>query len=115
MKRWETATKRGHSGANIESFGDAAWWAVVTVSTVGYGDRYPVTVEGRVVALGLMLGGIALLGVVTASIASWLIARVQEVENEAEAATRADVAALAARVEELHRVLAELRSELPNR
>ena len=107
--------ERGHPGANIESFGDAAWWAVVTVSTVGYGDRYPVTAEGRAVALGLMLGGVALLGVVTASIASWLIARVQEVENVAEAATRADVAALAARVEELHRVLAELRSELPNR
>lgn len=107
--------ERGHPAANIESFGDAAWWAAVTVSTVGYGDRYPVTAEGRAVALGLMLGGIALLGVVTASIASWLIARVQEVENEAEAATRADVAALAARVEDLHRALAELRSELPTR
>lgn len=107
--------ERGKPGANIESFGDAAWWAVVTVSTVGYGDRYPVTAEGRAVALGLMLGGVALLGVVTASIASWLIGRVQEVEAEAGAATRADVAALAAQVEDLHRVLAELRSELLNR
>ena len=101
--------ERGHPGANIRDFGDAAWWAVATVSTVGYGDRYPVTTEGRAVAFGLMLGGIALLGVVTASIASWLIDRVQEAEETAESATRADVAALAARVEDLHRILAEMQ------
>jgi voltage-gated potassium channel len=102
--------ERGHPGANIVDFGDAAWWAVVTVSTVGYGDRYPVTGEGRAVALGLMLGGIALLGVVTASIASWLIERVQEAEELAESATQADVAALAARVEDLHRILVEMQA-----
>ncbi|HEX8094876.1 potassium channel family protein [Jatrophihabitans sp.] len=101
--------ERGHPGANIVNFGDAAWWAVTTVSTVGYGDRYPVTTEGRAVALGLMLGGVALLGVVTASIASWLIDRVQEAEEMAESATRADVAALVAKVDELHRVLIELQ------
>lgn len=101
--------ERGHPGANIVSFRDAAWWAVATVSTVGYGDRYPTTTEGRAVAVGLMLGGVALLGVVTASIASWLIDRVREAEEIAEAATRADVAALAARVEDLHRILAEMQ------
>jgi voltage-gated potassium channel len=108
--------ERGHPGANIQDFGDAAWWAVVTVSTVGYGDHYPVTTEGRAVALGLMLGGIALLGVVTASIASWLIDRVQEAETAAEAATRADVAALALQVAELHRILAAMRTaqQLPD-
>jgi voltage-gated potassium channel len=97
--------ERGHPHATIVNFGDAAWWAVVTISTVGYGDRYPVTTEGRAVAVGLMLGGVALLGVVTATIASWLIDRVQEAEEMAESATRADVAALAAQVEELHRIL----------
>jgi voltage-gated potassium channel len=60
-------------GANITEFGDALWWSVVTVTTVGYGDHYPVTVEGRLVAVGLMLIGIALVGVLTAAVASWFI------------------------------------------
>ncbi len=48
------------------------------MTTVGYGDRYPVTTEGRFVAVGLMLVGLAVVGVVTASIAAWLIANVQQ-------------------------------------
>jgi voltage-gated potassium channel len=101
--------ERGRPGANIQTFGDALWWAVVTISTVGYGDRYPVTTEGRLVALGLILGGVALLGVVTASIASWLIDNVRATEHSEQSATRADVAALAARVEDLHRILTDLQ------
>lgn len=58
--------ERGAEGANILSLGDALWWAATTVTTVGYGDRYPVTVEGRLVALLLMLVGIGLVGTVTA-------------------------------------------------
>lgn len=46
-------TERGQSGANIQSPGDAWWWAISTVTTVGYGDRYPVTTSGRVVAVAL--------------------------------------------------------------
>lgn len=61
--------ERGHGG-NIQTFGDALWWAIVTMSTVGYGDKFPVTTEGRFVGVGLMLAGIALLGIVTASVAS---------------------------------------------
>lgn len=86
--------ERGHDGANINTFGDAVWWAVTTVMTVGYGDRYPVTVEGRFVAVGLMIAGIALIGVVTASFATWLIDRVRQVEAESRSATAADVNAL---------------------
>jgi voltage-gated potassium channel len=69
--------ERHRPAANITTFGDALWWAVSTITTVGYGDRYPITTEGRFIAVGLMIGGIALLGVVTASIASWLIDRVR--------------------------------------
>jgi len=90
--------EREAPGANITGFGDAMWWAMTTVTTVGYGDRYPVTTTGRFVAAGLMLCGIALIGVVTASFASWLIERVTEVEEESEAATRRDIAALTAEV-----------------
>ncbi|CAM3194926.1 potassium channel family protein [Nocardioides dubius] len=68
--------ERDASGANITTAGDALWWATTTVTTVGYGDRFPVTTEGRLVAVMLMLVGIGLVGSVTASIASWLLARV---------------------------------------
>lgn len=55
---------------NIHSYPDALWWAIVTVTTVGYGDRFPVSEGGRVVAVILMLLGISLIGVLTATIAS---------------------------------------------
>jgi len=57
-------------GSNIHSYPDALWWAIVTVTTVGYGDRYPVSAGGRAVAVILMLVGIGLIGVLTATVAS---------------------------------------------
>lgn len=57
-------------GSNIHSYPDALWWAIVTVTTVGYGDRYPTTQGGRAVAVVLMLVGIGLIGVLTATVAS---------------------------------------------
>jgi len=99
--------ERGREGANINSFGDAVWWAASTVTTVGYGDRFPVTVTGRVVAAFLMLAGIALLGVVTASVASYLLERVQRVEEESQSATRRDIEHLAEEVTALRAVVAE--------
>jgi len=60
-------------GSNIHDYADALWWAIVTVTTVGYGDRYPVTAGGRVVAAVLMLVGIGLIGVLTATVASVFI------------------------------------------
>lgn len=99
--------ERGAKGATITTFGDATWWAFTTVTTVGYGDRYPITGQGRFIAGGLMLAGIALLGIVTASLASWLIDKVRAVEEHAQAATRADVAALTAEVRALRAELGE--------
>lgn len=69
----ELDAERGSAKANITSFGDAAWWAAATMTTVGYGDHFPTTGEGRIVGLGLMLGGIALVGTVTAALASWFV------------------------------------------
>jgi voltage-gated potassium channel len=60
-------------GSNIHNYPQALWWAIVTVTTVGYGDRYPMTEGGRVVAVVLMLVGIGLIGVLTATVASVFI------------------------------------------
>jgi voltage-gated potassium channel len=99
--------ERDAPNASITTFGDALWWTVTTITTVGYGDRYPVTVEGRIVAGVLMVGGIALLGVVTASIASWFVETVRATGREVER----DAERLAARSEaQLDAVLAELRA-----
>lgn len=65
-------------GANITTFGDALWWAATTVTTVGYGDRYPVTFQGRVIAVVLMIIGIGVVGAVTASVATWILGRVAD-------------------------------------
>jgi voltage-gated potassium channel len=98
--------ERHSSHSNIATFGDALWWSVTTVTTVGYGDHYPVTTEGRFVAVGLMLAGIALIGVVTASFATWLLDRVRQVEQDVTTditssldALRAEVAALREQLE----------------
>jgi voltage-gated potassium channel len=64
--------ERDAPGANITSFGQALWWAVVTLATVGYGDTYPVTVLGRIWAVFLMAGGVAIVGTASATIISVL-------------------------------------------
>lgn len=69
--------------ANIKTAEDALWWAYVTITTVGYGDKYPVTPEGRLIAAALMTVGVALFGTFTAYVASWFVARRVE-EDEAE-------------------------------
>lgn len=60
-------------GSNITNVGDALWWAVVTTTTVGYGDHYPVSGDGRAVAVVLMLVGVGLVGVVTANVAAYFV------------------------------------------
>ena len=97
--------------ANILTIGTALWWACVTVTTVGYGDHYPVTTEGRFLAVGLMIGGMALLGVVIASFASWFISRVQVEEKEARAATQRDLDQIADRLDAVTKELTALRKQ----
>ena len=99
--------ERKNAHANIRTFGDALWWVMTTLSTVGYGDHYPVTTEGRLVAVALMVVGVALLGVVTASLATWLIQQVREIEDESDAVRRHDILALQDEVR-------QLREELQN-
>lgn len=60
-------------GANITTAEDALWWACTTITTVGYGDRYPVSSEGRVVAALLMLAGVGLFGTLAGCVAAWFL------------------------------------------
>jgi voltage-gated potassium channel len=110
------SVERDAPNGNIKTLGDAVWWSFTTMTTVGYGDHAPTTGLGRMLAVGLMLSGIALLGVVTANIATWFIARFERddmaeqrqteaIERLAEEvrALRAEVALLSERAEELRR------------
>ena len=69
--------------ATIKTFGEAVWWSITTLTTTGYGDYYPVTAGGRVIAAALMLTGLSLLGITTASVASWFV-KLTDQEEEVE-------------------------------
>lgn len=79
----ELQAERGAPGANIVSFGDSLWWAVATVTTAGYGDVYPVTPAGRVIATALMVVGISLVGVMTAAVAAWFVTQGRDADDSA--------------------------------
>ena len=73
-----TMAERGKPGATIESVGDGFWWAITTLTTVGYGDIYPTTTEGRFIAVGLMISGICVLGFISATVAAWFVKMTQD-------------------------------------
>lgn len=94
--------------ANIKTAVDALWWSFVTITTVGYGDRYPVTPEGRIIAAILMTAGVGLFGTFTGLVASFFI----EPEQKAEAA---ETAAVMAELQAVRRELAAFRAEIAAR
>ena len=73
-----TMAERAKPGATIESVGDGFWWAITTLTTVGYGDIYPTTTEGRFIAVGLMVSGICVLGFISATVAAWFVKMTQD-------------------------------------
>jgi len=104
---------------NIKTLGDATWWALTTVTTVGYGDRYPVTAAGRLMAAVLMLTGIALLGTITAAVAAWFVNVVRTAATDTaeplantEADLGAQIADLTIAVSRLNAEVAALRTGL---
>jgi voltage-gated potassium channel len=78
-------------GSNIHNYGDALWWAIVTVTTVGYGDKVPVSDLGRTVAVVLMLVGIGLIGVLTATVASFFVQEHTDANKEQLQKTHEDL------------------------
>lgn len=87
--------------SNIKTAGDALWWSITTMTTVGYGDLYPVTPLGRIIAGALMLCGVGLFGSFTAVVASYFTSKAA---NEEQAAT-ADLQALQMEVKALREQL----------
>ncbi|GAA2476496.1 potassium channel family protein [Streptomyces gobitricini] len=104
--------ERDAPGGNIKTLGDAVWWSFTTMTTVGYGDHAPTTGLGRLLAVGLMLSGIALLGVVTANIAAWFISRFER-DDEQERRQSALLEELAREVRELRTEVARLSGNAP--
>lgn len=105
--------ERNADGSNIKSAEDALWWAMTTITTVGYGDRFPVTTEGRAIATVLMTAGVGLFGTLSGVIAAWFLApeeaqRIKATEAEAKSAAE-QTHDLDAAVVELRAILAELR------
>ena len=68
-------------GSRIKTPGDALWWGLITVTTIGYGDVYPVTAEGRLVAGVLIIFGVAMISTLTAGFAAWLLSMDKEGEE----------------------------------
>jgi voltage-gated potassium channel len=79
------------AGSNIHSYKDALWWGVVTVTTVGYGDRFPISDGGRAVAVILMMVGIGLIGVLTATVASFFVQEHTDANKDQLQAAHADL------------------------
>ncbi|PRY20211.1 potassium channel family protein [Pseudosporangium ferrugineum] len=103
--------ERGQPGAAIDSYPEALWWGVVTITTVGYGDLAPVTMEGRLVAVAMMIGGIGLLGFVTGSVTSWIVDRVAA-GPKPEEITREQLTELLDEMRSLRNEIAELRKPM---
>ena len=92
--------------ANIKTAEDSIWWAFATVTTVGYGDRYPTTPEGRFVAVILMCAGVGVFGTFSGFLAAWFL-------EPDEASTEDQIASLRMEIEALRRDLKAARSEAP--
>lgn len=103
--------ERGAPGANIHNFGDALWWALSTVTTVGYGDKYPVTGEGHLIGAALMVTGVVVFGVITAGLGGWFVENIQRIERD-EARETSEVARLESALREVLDRLARIEAGL---
>jgi voltage-gated potassium channel len=105
--------ERGAPGAKIETFPDSLWWSIVTMSTVGYGEYYPVTTSGRIIAAGVMVVGISLLGLVGASVASSVVSRLSGQAQQGQDEIRVQIRQLTQEIAGLRQQLADARVITP--
>ena len=109
-----TIAERSDPHATIHNYGQGLWWAIVTVTTVGYGDKYPVTGFGQGVAVVMMIVGIGLIGVLTATVASYFVGQdLDKAESERRViqdelvAAREERDLLVRRLDEMHLLLTQ--------
>lgn len=105
--------ERGVPGSNIKSLPEALWWAVTTITTVGYGDFSPVSAAGRGVAVVLMFVGVGIFGLLAASLASLFIERDLRQEEQESGETDTQLTDIASRLERIERLLASPGSPIP--
>jgi voltage-gated potassium channel len=85
--------------SGIDGFDNALWWAIVTVTTVGYGDVVPTTTIGRIIAGALMLVGVSAIPIATSLVVSVFITRLQAKQREQDSAERTEIVAHLERIE----------------
>ena len=98
--------------ANIQTASDALWWAISTITTVGYGDKYPVTNAGRIVGSVLMVAGVGFFGTLTAFVASFLLGS-NKTNQEIETELAKELRLLRERLESLEGKVAHPEVKLP--
>ncbi|MET8650233.1 potassium channel family protein [Nocardia aurea] len=99
----------GAADSKIHNFGDALWWSMVSVTTVGYGDVYPVTTEGRLISLILMTFGIGLISFAIGTTTSWVMDQLKNVEANVESTDR-EITVLVTEIRALRDEVAALRT-----
>jgi Ion transport protein len=105
--------EQGARGANITSASDAIWYTIVTISTVGYGDQYPVTDVGRIIGAGIIVVGVGIFGTFTGYLANFFLSPKTPARRvDAADASPATVEGLRLRLEESEAKLAEIRKLL---
>ena len=93
-----------NSGGNIRTAQDALWWSVATITKSGFGDHYPITNEGRFVAVVMMVSGLGLLGLFSGYVATWIMGAEPD-------ATKADIKGLEERLDRIEQMLDEIRNK----
>jgi voltage-gated potassium channel len=91
--------------SNIKNAGDALWWGIVTITTVGYGDKFPVTPGGRIVGVILIITGVGLFGTFTAYVASWFFERDKQQTQNKEDRLIAEMTAIRERLDQIEKKL----------
>ena len=96
--------------SNIKNAEDALWWACATITTVGYGDKYPVTTEGRIIGVLLMTAGVGLFGTFTGFVAAWFMSPQQTAIQNSEAKIEAEEEQIEVKLQRIETLLAEIKA-----